>query len=234
MKDRIFNRTTLKYIAVAAMLIDHIAMFFLPAGTIIYAVCRTIGRFCAPTMCFFLVEGFIHTSSRVKYGKRLLLFGLISQFPYSLALHHSLLTADFNMIIMLFLSFLMLCAYPKMRPGLLRVAVIAAIIIASLWCDWGFFGPITVLIFYLNYADKRAKTIGYIITVLCMNTLLIGYHLDTGSNWYAELWQLGMLLFVPVIFLYNGSVGSVRPIHKWFFYVFYPAHLLIIWLLLLI
>ena len=55
------NRNTLKYIAVIAMLADHIALAFVgmnnPAGVIM----RVIGRLTAPIMCYFLAEGFFHT-----------------------------------------------------------------------------------------------------------------------------------------------------------------------------
>ena len=41
--------------------------------------------------------------------------------------------------------------------------------------------------------------------------------------------QCGVLM-VPIMlrFFYNGQVGSRHPVHKWFFYIFYPVHLLIL------
>ena len=42
---------------------------------------------------------------------------------------------------------------------------------------------------------------------------------------------LGLLLFLPFLFLYNGERGSRNPFHKWFFYLFYPLHLLALGLL---
>ena len=109
------DRTTLKYIAVIAMILDHIGVFLLSAyapgaaaagiaavsgsGIVLggmtaggvlsalYVICRFLGRLTAPIMCFFLAEGFAKTSSRRRYVIRLLVFALISQVPYALA-HH--------------------------------------------------------------------------------------------------------------------------------------------------
>ncbi len=83
------NRTQIKYIARTAMLMDHTAAFLLqseknPALIVIYILMRTLGRIAAPVMFYFLVEGYIHTSSRMKYIIRLLSFGIFSQVPYSL------------------------------------------------------------------------------------------------------------------------------------------------------
>ncbi len=70
MKEKIkLNRTQIKYIAIAAMLLDHTAAFLLtperyPALIVLYIIMRTIGRIAAPVMFYFLVEGYVHTSSR--------------------------------------------------------------------------------------------------------------------------------------------------------------------------
>ena len=112
------NRNQLKYIAIIAMIIDHIGMFLLSSGlgdapasqVALYALLRTIGRLTGPLMLFFLTEGYVHTSSKIKYGIRLLVFGIISQIPYALSHYNSLLVADFNVIITLFMTFLMLAA----------------------------------------------------------------------------------------------------------------------------
>ena len=76
------NRTQIKYISIAAMLLDHMAVFLLPpekshVQIVLYIIMRTIGRITAPLMFYFLGEGYIFTSSRLKYGIRLLCFGLI-------------------------------------------------------------------------------------------------------------------------------------------------------------
>ena len=91
------DRFTLKVIAVAAMFVDHFAAMFLVGLTAgrfgwVYYVCRFIGRMTAPIMCFFLSEGFIHTSSRKRYIERMALFALISQPFYTLAFYGTVFT----------------------------------------------------------------------------------------------------------------------------------------------
>ena len=68
---RVLNRDVIKYIAVTAMLLNHIANIFLVPGTLGYEVLVDIGYFTAITMCYFLVEGFRYTHSRKQYALRL-------------------------------------------------------------------------------------------------------------------------------------------------------------------
>ena len=38
-----------------------------------------------------------------------------------------------------------------------------------------------------------------------------------------------LYLVLPLLTVfYNGQCGSRKPVHKWFFYIFYPAHLLLL------
>ena len=67
------NRDIIKYLAVFAMLLNHIANLFLTSGTLLCEVFLDIGYFTAITMCYFLAEGYHYTRSKRKYGQRLLM-----------------------------------------------------------------------------------------------------------------------------------------------------------------
>ncbi len=239
MKRLSLDRNQIKYLAIIAMLLDHIGMFFLSAGLpeapfpqiLAYSLLRVVGRLTAPIMLFFLVEGFTHTSSRKKYGTRLLIFGLISQIPYALSHYNSLLKLDLNMIITLFLTFLMLLAEENIsRPWPKRILVFA-LIMSTFCCDWGVIGPLMAWLFYKFRNDRSAQIKAF--TVICLiqvvsAAVFLGMN---GRHWYGELWQAGMFLVIPVLLSYNGRPGSRSPVNKWLFYAFYPLHLLVIWLI---
>ena len=59
--------TTLKYIAIAAMLIDHIAVTFVAYDSVLFLIMDLIGRITGPVMFFAAVEGYHHTKSFQKY-----------------------------------------------------------------------------------------------------------------------------------------------------------------------
>ena len=87
----------LKYFAAFTMLIDHAACIFLertftpqgqplavllPKGELLCRCLRAAGRQAFPIFCFFLVEGFFYTRSRLRYLATILAFGVLSQLPF--------------------------------------------------------------------------------------------------------------------------------------------------------
>ena len=221
------------------MLIDHIAMFFLSSGLqqatlsriTVYSLMRVIGRLTAPVMLFFLVEGFVHTSSRKKYAVRLLVFGLISQIPYALSHYNTLLKLDFNVIITLFVTFMMLTAAESINNRLVNRLVVFALIMVTFCCDWGVIGPFMAWIFYMNRDDRKAQ-IKYYSLICAIQVISAAVFLGmNGNHWYGELWQAGMFLVIPVLLCYNGEAGNRAPINKWIFYIFYPLHLAVFWVI---
>ena len=123
---RVLNRDVIKYIAMTAMLLNHIANIFLVPGTLWYEVLVDIGYFTAITMCYFLVEGFRYTHSRKQYALRLFGFGVVSQVPFSMAFAQNgiLEFQDFNMMFTLFLCFCILLCIETIRNRFLRGVLI--------------------------------------------------------------------------------------------------------------
>lgn len=130
--------STIKLIAIIAMLIDHIAATVLErmimrSGYLIatisseslenwmnehlllygsYFFMRMIGRFGFPIFCFLIVEGFMHTRSRLKYAMRLFLFALISEIPFDFAFMGKWFYTGYqNVFFTLFLGLLALCGF---------------------------------------------------------------------------------------------------------------------------
>lgn len=222
------NRNHLKFIAAAAMLIDHVGAFFIPVTTPLGCVMRIIGRLTAPIMCFFLAEGFRYTSSHKKYGTRLFIFAVISQFAYAFAHGNTILTPSFNMIFTLFLCFLILLAYEKISNNILKIIVISILVAVSIYSDWGIIAPMWVLSFYILHDDTNYKILTFSLVSLMHIIISTVSAITNGYNWYFQLWQLGVFLFIPLLLLYNGKNGNKNMFSKWFFYIFYPLHLLVI------
>lgn len=224
------NRNQLKYIAIITMVMDHFALFFVHPSNYMYTILRVIGKLTAPIMCYFLAEGYRYTSSKKKYGIRLFIFSIISQFAFSLAFYNKIFTVNLNMIFTLFLCFLVLLSYEKLQNKLLKWGSIISIIIISHFSDWGIFAPLWVLIFYIFKGEKMLQAIYFgIITILLIP---LKYMIIYNYSWNIVLVQFGLFLFVPILYLYNGKKGKSSKFNKWFFYIFYPLHLMLFYSIL--
>ena len=231
------NRTQIKYVAIAAMLLDHIAAFILqpeeyPALTFLYVIMRTVGRIAGPVMFYFIAEGYRYTSSKLKYGMRLLCFGILSQIPYSLARYGTISGTNLNVMITLFMSFLMLVVADKMKDKVMKGIIVFTFMILTSFSDWGVLGPFMVWLFYIYREDRKKQLISYISLCLAQIVMSVLIIMSGAIAWYEASWQIGMALPVILIYLYNGESGRKTVINKWSFYLFYPLHFLVFWLIL--
>ena len=202
------------------MILDHIGMFFIPVSSGFFGILlRVFGRLAAPIFCYSLAEGFGYTSSKKKYGIRLLIFAIISQFAYSFAHFNKLFTFEFNVIVTFLISFLMLLAYEKIQNNVLKWFCVILLIALSIPCDWAIIGPLFVLIFNLNRNSKKDTTIWYSILVSIMIIINSFFLLNNGYHWYGELWQVGLFMFIPVLYMYDGKKIKLNIFNKWIFYV---------------
>ena len=210
------------------MLVDHIGMMFIPVSTPLGTLCRVVGRLTAPIMCMFLAEGYRYTRSKGKYAARLLIFALISQPFYAFAHGNEILTADFNMIFTLFLSFVMLLCFDKAKNNFLKILSVTVFVFLSQFGDWGITAPLWVLGFYCFNKDRKKATV-YFSAVTLFWIIRATYNcIEMGYYWYGEYCQLGLFLFPIFFYCYNGEKGSGSKFSKWFFYWFYPLHLFLL------
>ena len=231
------NRTQIKYVAIAAMLLDHIAAFILqpeeyPALTFLYVIMRTVGRMTGPVMFYFIAEGYRYTSSKLKYGMRLFCFGILSQIPYSLARYGTISGTNLNVMITLFMSFLMLVVADKMKDKVMKGIIVFTFMILTSFSDWGVLGPFMVWLFYIYREDRKKQLISYISLCLAQIVMSVLIIMSGAIAWYDAIWQIGMALPIILIYLYNGEIGRKKIVNKWAFYLFYPIHLLAFWLIL--
>lgn len=227
-KMQILSGSVLKVIAMVVMLIDHGAFILLtqypPAmrplftlggtGYSLYRICRDIGRIAFPIFCFLLVEGFLHTRNRWKYGRNLFLFACISEIPWNYMFANTYQYEKQNVFFTLFLGYLAFCAieYFWEKRSLQFLCVLALLAVSVfLNADYGWKGFIFLLIMYWFRNEKPAQAI-------------------IGSCWLYYEWKACFaFLFIN---MYNGKRGFIKgKAAKYFFYAFYPLHITILVLL---
>lgn len=218
----------LKLLAVTTMLIDHLAGFYWyadPAFQTVWFtighrpvtplfVMRAIGRVAFPLFAFLLVEGFVHTRSRFRYGLNLLIFALLSEIPWNLVHAGTWLYPRQNVFFTLFLGLLGMCAIERYKEDAKRLlASLLGLLVVSvlLRADYGCTGYGFILLLYVLRDQRILQAI-------------IGCCILPGK------WIAGAA-FIPIS-LYNGQRGFVKgKFAKYLFYAFYPLHLLVIYLL---
>lgn len=240
--------STIKLIAIITMLIDHTAATILDAivyrqyeyqmehnifnangyypifDSAVYKIdliMRGIGRIAFPCFCFLLVEGFIHTRNRTKYAIRLALFALLSEIPFDLAFNKKIMDNSYQNVFFTlcigFITITFLNAILYKQQLNIKIKIIFGILICAggmalavaLKTDYDALGVFTIIIMYLLRNYKNAAMYGgcMALTIFQMNEA------------YAFI---GM---IPIAF-YNGTRGLKL---KYIFYIFYPAHLLILY-----
>ena len=223
-QKRGISGSTLKIIAVISMLIDHIAaavlVYYIFQDESYYAAYEfmrgVIGRLAFPIYCFLLVEGFERTRSKQKYGARLFVFALISEIPFNLAFYGSAFySGGQNVFFTLLIGLLVMCGMDLMDKKVKNIWVCSGskllVTVAFCWfaeficCDYGAKGVIAITLLYLFRKNRIEQIVAGCISFLWEPTAL--------------------LAFIPIAF-YSGKKGLNI---KYFFYAFYPVHLLLLY-----
>lgn len=225
---------SIKWIAIIAMLIDHIAWAFVPTYSALGQVMHIIGRITGPTMCFFIAEGYAHTHDIRRYLMRLGIFAVISQEPYQMlegghwGLHIGF--GGFSVIFTLFCSLLAVLVWDRVKNPALKFLTIAGLMLVACLGDWALFEVIFSLIFWSHRGDFRSQARDFAIAATGMVVLATLASLGMGKPATDDLFQFGVLLCLPILSRYNGRRGGGKY-SKWTFYIFYPLHLFIIGLI---
>lgn len=222
------NRDVIKYIAMFTMFLNHFANVLLPVNSISAEVLMNIGYFTAPVMCYFLVEGYQYTHSRQKYGQRLLLFAFLSEIPFIWATGFFAL----NMLFTLFFCFLLLCIQENETNLFRRRAGTVLLFLATLFSDWALLAPMFTLLFWKNRGDRKGVIRTFVIVGGLFGLMNLLNYLTLYP--FAEAVLHGLLSVggvaaagVVITCFYNGTRAEHgRVFSKWFFYLFYPLHLL--------
>lgn len=221
----------LKYIAILAMLIDHIAWTFFPIASVASQLMHFVGRTTAPIMCFFISEGYHHTRNLKRYFLRLGIFAVISHFAYAFWHSGSFFgKSQESMISTLFLCLLSIYVLNSKKIGVyLKLPIILGIAYFADKCDWGRDAVIFTLVFEISKlcgGSKKNTMCAYALSavVYLLPTFSLLSHPDA---FVTNIYKLGVFLPISLLYLYNGERGGGNgKFDKWVFYIFYPAHLI--------
>ena len=220
MKNRIqfLDGTALKIIAMISMVFDHIGDAFFPEQTWM----RVIGRIAMPVFAFCVAEGFAHTRDRKRYLMRMGIFALISEVPFDLFAEGSVNLTHQNIMFTFLWAMLGLTCYEKITENKKAAAKAAGFLVLAV-----FAGTSVLLLLDYNLTACGLVMIFYLLrgkNMFLRTGIAALYHAalrNVGIYWF------GLLSF-PLLLLYNGEKGKGL---KWLFYVFYPGHMLAIWLI---
>lgn len=212
----------LKWIAIITMFIDHIGaaivektnIYLLPYGKTLDFTLRFIGRLAFPIFCFLLIEGFYHTRSRKKYLCNLLIFALISELPFEISFLGEIVIGFRNVYWTLAIGMIMMILFEKIKESTLEkinlwfflTIAVCAILAEILHTDYGAIGILLIYILYKLRDNRKQQCICGAI---------------------ATAYEITAPIAFLLIYRYNG-VRKQKHL-KYFFYVFYPLHLLFLY-----
>ena len=234
------NGNQLKLIAVVSMLCDHVGIRLLAYGLIpalyaagedtsaerwnqVFWILRSVGRMAFPIYVFLLTEGFCHTRNRWRYALRLGVFALLSEVPFDLLVYGKLWAPQSqNVFFTLFLGGLMLTAVDWIGRNTdaalaqyrqMAVIVGVALLAWFLRTDYDAAGIMLIaVLFWFRLTPGIACLAGFVLM---------------AAAEFRPVYIPGLAVSFFLIRCYNGTRGVWKG--KWFFYMVYPVHLLILY-----
>lgn len=214
----------LKLIALAAMTCDHIGVQLFPQSIPL----RIIGRLALPIFAYMIAQGCHYTRNKSKYLLTIASVALVCQLVYFFAMGslYQCILVTFSLSIALIFAL----DAAQNRPSFHTYAI-AVLIFLSVWfisdvlpvllpgfyVDYGFWGILLPVLIWLGKEKWRSL-------LLCGAGLVL-LSLGNSLQWYS-------LLTLPLLALYNGRRGKAKL--KYLFYIYYPAHLALLYLISLV
>ncbi len=235
----------LRILATVLMISDHLWASVIPGNRWM----TDIGRLAFPIYAFMIAEGFIHTTNAKKYLRRMLIFAAVSEIPFNLFYSGSLIDPFNQNVLFTFVwGILAIMQVDKIKkqfaseekPSVKKIiGACALVLLISLgakftFTDYKFLGYLTVVMFYV----VRDFPFAWVAQAVCM--VLLNWTWFKGEILLIELF--GKTLEIPnqayaifaliPIWLYGGKKGrNLGKIGKYGFYIFYPAHMLVLYLI---
>jgi len=214
------NAAHLRVLALFLMLLDHMWATVVPGNLWMHCV----GRLAFPIFAFQAAEGYHHTRDFKGYCKRLALFALISEIPFNLMImSFPVFPPHQNVMLTLLLGLLACRAWDEQKWWKLALIALAGVVTFP---DYGVLGVGTVLSFHV----LRGQGLLQLAMLVVINWFgYEGQQLVLGT-FKLPIQAFAILSIIP-IWLYNGKKGGGGKWLQYGSYLFYPLHMLVLWLL---
>ncbi|MBR5308675.1 MAG: hypothetical protein IKU43_07875 [Clostridia bacterium] len=216
------SSNALKMIALVAMTLDHIGVQILTDSELL----RIIGRLAFPIFAYTIAEGCTHTKNRKRYALIIGATALLCQLVYFFAMQslYQCIFVTFLLSIIIIYTFDRAVKSKSPIWWIFGVALLLSVLFVTeflpnilyktdFYIDYGFAGVMVPVLIY--FAPGKASKLTAALFALSLLAFSVG-----GIQWYS-------LFALPIIALYNGKRGTRRL--KWFFYIYYPVHLVVIY-----
>jgi len=216
--DANLNTNFLKIIGMLTMLLDHIGAFLYPNILLL----RIIGRIAFPIFAYCIVVGFLHTKNVYKYALRLAALALVTQAGYMLATGNT--SYAYNIFITLLIGLLVLYSIEK-KVWLLSICLLVVTVILKI--QYGLMGIILMVIFYTFRKNNK-------MSILIAGTLLfLTIFFPIGKDFMLFGFNIQGFSVLSLPFIFSHAKIKVK-LNKYFAYIFYPLHLAVIYIVMLI
>ncbi|MGL5712012.1 MAG: TraX family protein [Paraclostridium sp.] len=226
-----FNGFQIKIFMALLMVLDHIK-YFIPSN--LEMIFHVITRVVAVWFAYTAVQGVMYTRNLKKYLIRLFSWGIFMMIGNSI-LNKIFMTKDVyisnNIFMTLAMGALMLTALTKINNKVLKYVATAVIfVIGTVFTEGGTSMIPFMLITYLTYGNDKARNIWYALLSFALFIVSFRAYDDLAMTLSMLSFNSDfMFIFVlPFIYMYNGEKGTDSKFGKYFFYIFYPAHLWLI------
>ena len=235
------SSNAIKIIAAITMFIDHLGFMLFPQVRIL----RIIGRLSMPLFAYMIAQGCRYTKNKLKHFLTIFSLAVVLQvvyYVYSREMKLSILfTFSFSILLIYALQYFKETLFDKDKKVyykiLIGIVAVFAVLVVRYICknvrvDYGFRGcllPVFAALFHPT-KNTNVKLLDCLDThPVHLSAFAVGLiYLVMGSSQI----QTYSLLSLVILLFYSGERGKLNM--KYFFYVFYPAHLLLLEILKLI
>ena len=219
------SQEQLKLIACITMLLDHIGVVFFPGSFL-----RMIGRIALPIYCYLLSEGVFHTRNRYRYGCRLLFAAMLAEMPFDLVSSGTWNWGKQSVMVTLLVGYLFCTGADQVSSVSGRVLLLVPFVWLGevLRVDYGGWGVMMIGMFFLTRDLPQSR----LLQTVCLVTisLVMSKSKISLGNLLIPLQLFAVLAMMPIC-LYDGRKTVASKWIQWGFYLFYPVHLLALYVI---